>query len=80
MSDAFYALVEERWLLNGTERVSYGIAVYDEEPDGSAVPTAAYHDITPDRQRLLALIRQCNLLRLSPLHLQDAINDFVETD
>lgn len=80
MSDAFYALVEERWLLNEVARVSYGIAVYCTEPDGSAVPTVAYHDITPDRQRLLALIRQCNLLRLSPLHLQDAINDFLETD
>lgn len=82
MSDAFYEyeMVEERWILKENERVSYGIAVYREDPGGTAVPITVYHDITPDRNRLFELIRQCNLLHLSPLHLRNVIEDFLETD
>ncbi len=78
MSSITYGLVEERYALNGQERTSYGIAIYaDAELDGTATVIASIHDITSDKPKLAALVQQCNLLELSPIHLEDVVEDFL---
>ena len=78
MNSITYGLVEERYSFNDHERTSYGIVVYaDVEIDGTATVIAAIHDITSDKPRLTALVQRCNLLKLSPLHLEDVVEDFL---
>lgn len=78
MSRITYGLVEERYALNGHERTSYGITIYaDAEIDGTATVIASVHDITSDKPRLSALVQRCNLLKLSPIHLEDVVEDFL---
>lgn len=73
-----YGIVEEHWILNGGERISYGIAAYaNAELDGTATVIASVSDITPNRQRLIDLVSRCNLLELSLIHLNDVIEDFL---
>lgn len=78
MNSITYGLIEERYALNGHERISYGIAIYaDAELDGTATVISAIHDVTSDKSRLAALVQQCNLLALSPIHLEDVIEDLL---
>ncbi len=78
MNHITYGLVEERYVLNGLARTSYGIAAFaDADVDGTATVIAAIHDITSDKLGLAALICKCNDLELSPIHLQDVVEDFL---
>ena len=78
MSSITYGLVEEHYALNGQERTSYGIAIYaDAEHDGTTTVIASVHDITADKPGLTALVQQCNRLELSPIHLHDVVEDFL---
>ncbi len=79
MSGITYGLVEERYVLNGYVRTAYGIAVLaDADTDGTATVIASIHDITSDKQGLEALVHRCNDLDLSPIHLEDVVEDFLE--
>jgi len=74
-----YGLVEEHYAWNGHLRISYGIAIFaDADADGTVTVISAVHDITSDRSRLENLIQRCNDLDLSPIHLEDVIEDFLE--
>lgn len=78
MMNITYGMTEEIYTLNGKSRKSYGIAVYSNaEEDGSATILTAVRDITSERERLEDLVRKCNLLELSPIHLDDVIEDFL---
>lgn len=78
MSRITYGLVEERYLLDGRGRTSYGIVAYaDAESDGTATVIASVHDVTSDKTRLAELVQRCNRLKLSPIHLEDVIEDFL---
>ncbi len=78
MSSITYGLIEERYSANGHARTAYGIAIYaDAEADGTATVIASVHDITSDVQALTDLVQRCNRVRLSPIHLEDVIEDFL---
>ena len=78
MMNITYGMTEEIYTLNGKSRKSYGIAIYSNaEEDGSATILTAVRDITSERERLEDLVQKCNLLELSPIHLDDVIEDFL---
>ena len=73
-----YEMTEESYSSEGNTRVSYGIAAYADSKDGgTATIIDVIHDITSDKQALLALITLCNQLNLSPMHLREVIDDFL---
>ena len=75
--DVIYKIIESKQTLEGVRYCSYGIAVYPKS-DNSAPAWLSVDDITTDKARLEELIRQCNLLNLSPIHLHDVIEDFLQ--
>lgn len=78
MSDVTYGVVEERYTMGAKKRQSYGIAVYgaDKKTNEETPIVDAMHDITNDKESLAELVRQCNRLGLSPIHLRDVVEDF----
>jgi len=77
-ADLRYEVIEEDRILDGLQYRSYGIAVYAKSnADGSIKVIQTIHDITTNRARLCALVKQCNLLGLSLLHLNDVIEDYL---
>ena len=78
MSDITYGVVEERYSMGTKIRISYGISVFDTAAkDDMSTIVASVHDITDDRKSLAELVKQCNLLKLSPMHLYDVVEDFL---
>ena len=73
-----YALIEEKYIFGGDSRISYGIAAYSNaEVDGSATIVVSVHDITSDKEKLSKLVKDCNDLHLSSVHLYDVVEDFL---
>lgn len=78
MKHITYALSEEIYRLGNDKRVAYGIVAYaNAELDGTATVISSVRDISSDRQAITGLIDQCNRLQLSPVHLQDIVEDFL---
>ena len=78
MINVTYGIIEERYSLGNDSRVSYGIAAYaDAETDGTATIVSSVHDITPDIEKLSEFVRTCNRLKLSTVHLNDVVEDFI---
>lgn len=75
MSSVAYGICEEIYELQGERRVSYGIAVYDAENTSTVLDHIS--DITEDYERLSELIKTCNSLELSPIHLNEVVEDFL---
>lgn len=74
-----YGMIEENYISERESRRAYGIAVYaDAKNDSSAEMVAAVHDVTSDRKQMDELIEKCNRLSLSPVHLQEVIDDFLK--
>ena len=73
-----YGIVEEIYSCGSKTRISYGIVAFASEFD-NVVSTiiASVHDVTLDKQKLQALIHLCNDLELSPIHLNDVVQDFL---
>lgn len=75
-----YGMIEETYSFKRDARTSYGIAAYaDSAQEGTATIVASVHDITSDKHRLEELVSMCNRSRLSPIHLDDVIEDFLGT-
>ena len=73
-----YEVTEETYSLGGESRTWYGIATYaNGEQDGTASMIACVHDISSNRQKLIKLVEECNRLKLSLIHLEDVIADFL---
>lgn len=73
-----YGITEELYSLGEIRRTSYGIAAYaDIDEDGIATVVASVHDITSDKHKLAELVRKCNQLGLSVVHLNDVVEDFL---
>ena len=73
-----YRMTEDRYLYNGEMRTAYGIAIETgTETDIAMDDISSVEDITADRQRLAELVRLCNLMQLSPIHLEEVIMDFL---
>lgn len=78
MTSITYGLTEEIYYLENTSRTSYGIAAYaDAEKDGTVTIVTAVYDITDDKQALSELVSRCNRLKLSTVHLNDVVEDFL---
>ena len=78
MMSVTYALIEEKYNFAGNSRISYGIAAYcGGEIDGSATIVKSVHDISSDKEGLSRLVKDCNDLKLSLVHLYDVVEDFL---
>ena len=72
-----YVLIEEKI----EQRLSFGITVIDtncDEQETTAI-LEPYIDVTSNHQAMLFFIETCNRLQISPLHLHDAVSDFIAT-
>ena len=78
MSDITYGVVEERYAMGTKIRISYGISAFDtDEKDDMSTIVASVHDITDDRESLTGLVKRCNMLKLSLVHLNEVVEDFL---
>lgn len=78
MTSITYGIIEEKFVLQGRERISYGIAAYsDAKENGTAAIVATVSDISLDYIQLEKLIDLCNQLELDPIHLKDVMEDFL---
>lgn len=58
--------------------LSYGIAAYvDAETSEAKQVIAHMPDVSPNRSALEPLVQMCNMLGLSPIHLVDVVEDFL---
>lgn len=72
-----YGLIEETYGCVNETRISYGIAAFASETNHITLTVvASVHDITDAKQNLQTLIHLCNQLELSPIHLNDVVQDF----
>ncbi len=74
-----YGIIEETYAANTRSRTAYGVAALDGTAD-QHMDTVLHsiHDISPDRAELAAFVDLCNREQLSPDHLDDAVDDFIE--
>ena len=78
MTEVTYGVTEESYSLGGERRVSYGIACYIAvEHDGTANIYLSVHDVCADKQKLTAFVEKCNQLKLSLIHFEDVLDDFL---
>ncbi len=68
--DCSYKLVVGAYSVENYTYISYGIAA----PKGDY----CFKDISRDKDEVENLISLCNELQLSPLHLRDVVDDFLE--
>jgi transcriptional regulator with XRE-family HTH domain len=68
-----YYLIESEICIEGTTATTYGIGVISNYVQLSAIP-----DISLNRKKIEHLVRLCNKLRLSPVHLQNIAEDYCE--
>ncbi len=73
-----YKIIEEINTLDPSRRMTYGIAVCIQSVQSLASPPlSVIPGITSDKDRLRALVDRCNQLHLSPVHLEDILDDFL---
>ena len=78
MNAVIYEKTRDTVLLEGKRYTTYGIAArlpHDSEQDGITI--AAIPDISTDMAEVDALVARCNRLALSPVHLNDVVEDFL---
>ena len=77
MTSFIYGIVREEYFLNDSRRSSYGIVCYaDPEIDGTLTVIVSVRDISSDFDSVSRLVDLCNRHALSPLHLQDVVDDY----
>lgn len=58
--------------------ISYGIAAYIDAATSNTKSVIAYvRDVTPNKTEIEDLVQKCNAFGLSPIHLVDVIEDFL---
>ena len=78
MKNITYAVAEERYTFGDETRTSYGIVAYSNaDQDGSKTIVASVRDVTSDRTGITKLVNDCNRLKLSTIHLNDVVEDFL---
>ena len=70
-----YRVVEKTHHLEHDKR--YGIAVYSLTPNGEEKLLSVRNGLTEDKGGLQNLVDLCNRLKLSPIHLDDVVEDFL---
>ena len=71
--DCKYVLVCQTYSDGTGNRIGYGIAL----EDGGRVTISAALDLSPDKTEVADLVERCNGLKLSPVHFQDVVEDFL---
>jgi hypothetical protein len=70
-----YRVVEKTHHLEHDKR--HGIAVYSLTPSGEEKLLSVRNGLTEDKGGLQNLVDLCNRLKLSPIHLDDVVEDFL---
>ena len=65
-----YSLISGTYLIDGESHVGYGIGC----TENSAL---SFEDLTLNPIAVAKLVKICNELDLSPIHLKDAVEDFL---
>ena len=76
MNTAFYGLLISEVSSGQATRTSYGIALCQTDA-GVPIIIRSVTDLTTDRERATSLVERCNRLALSPIQLDDIIEDFL---
>lgn len=71
--DCKYVLVRDTYSDDTGTHEGYGIALVDRN---SATISAAY-DLSCSESKVADLVRKCNRLKISPIHFQDVVDDFL---
>jgi len=73
-----YGTIRENYEFDGKNRTAYGIAVYaPAAADRIASVFLSFHDISPAKEQIEALVNLCNACSLSPVHLSEVIEDYL---
>lgn len=75
MINVTYELLEEEYIVNNAYVVSYGIVAYSDSANNSIL--AYISNISNNKEKILAFVQRCNILKLSSIHLYDAIEDLL---
>ena len=71
--DCKYVLVSDTYSDDTGTHAGYGIAVVDRK----RVTISAALDLSPNESEVADLVSKCNRLKLSPVHFQDVVEDFL---
>ena len=71
--DCKYILIRDTYSDGTLHRTGYEIAALDRE----SVTISAAHDLSSNETEVTELVKTCNRLKLSPMHLQDVVEDFL---
>ena len=73
-----YEVVGEPQTSGDSTCISYGIAAYIDAATNNTKNVIAYvRDVTPNKTEIEDLVQKCNAFGLSPIHLVDVIEDFL---
>ena len=73
-----YEVVGEPQPSGDSNCISYGIAAYIDAATSNTKNVIAYvRDVTPNKTEIENLVQKCNAFGLSPIHLVDVIEDFL---
>lgn len=64
-------------ILKARTRTSYGIAVYEDRKKQGETVVRSINDITSDKRSLESFVDLCNKEKLSEIHLEEAVQDFL---
>lgn len=75
-----YEMIGEVHFIGEHAYLSYGIAAYvDAETSDAKRVIAHVPDVSPNRAMLEPLVQRCNTLGISPIHLVDVVEDFLNS-
>jgi len=75
MNNIKYSIVESTVSFNDLPLITYGIAVHDTSSSEDII--ACISDITFDKKSLEQIVDLCNREKLSPIHLNDVVEDYL---
>ena len=71
--DCKYVLVRDTYSDDTGTHEGYGIALVDR----GNVTISAAHDLSCSESEVADLVRKCNRMKISPIHFQDVVDDFL---
>ena len=75
-----YEIIGEVHTRGDQAYISYGIAAYVDAVTSDVKRVIAHvPDVSPNRSTLEPLVQRCNTLGLSPIHLVDVVEDFLNS-
>jgi len=74
--DYHYIAIQQEYGEGGLKKTDYGIAAVT-EADGCIVVLQSITAVTPDKLRIQKLVKLCNELELSMIHLEEVVDDFL---